>query len=169
MKHDPTDYPEHKLKSILFTLDKTTQRIIALAYASGARVSELNKITKEDISINEQYMEIRCLVLKKRNAKEKNLKRIALVRLDEDWVVTPINELINSTPEGLPLVNLNRFKIHYLLKKSTGLNPHMFRAIRATHLAQKGFTAHQLKHFFGWSSVAPSDSYVKLNVEDLRY
>ena len=169
MKHDPTDYPEDKLKQILITLPQTTQRMVALAYASGARVSELNQITKQDINENEGYLEIRCKVLKKKDAKEKNLKRTALVRLDETWLVEPIVQLCNSTEDNQPLIPLNRFKIYYQIKKATGLNPHMFRAIRASHLAKKGFTAHQLKQFFGWSSVSPSDYYVRLNVEDLRY
>jgi hypothetical protein len=32
-----------------------------------------------------------------------------------------------------------------------------------------GFSAYQLKSFFGWSSITPSDFYVKLNTKDLRY
>lgn len=169
MKQDPTDYPEEKIKQILNTTPKETKNIIALAYASGSRVSELNQITKQDITTNEGYLEIRCKVLKKKKTTEKNLKRTALVRLDETWLTEPINQLCNNTEPNQPLIPLNRFQIYYLLKKNTGLNPHMFRAIRASHLAKKGFTAHQLKQFFGWSSVSPSDYYVRLNVEDLRY
>lgn len=169
MKHDPTDYPESKIKEMLLTTSYPTKNIIALAYGSGARVSELIKITKEDIAINENYLEIRCVVLKKRNAKEKNLKRVALIRLDETWLIEPIQELINLSEPLKPLIKWNRFKVYHEIKNATGLNPHMFRAIRATQLAKKGFTAHQLKQFFGWSSVSPSDFYVRLNVEDLRY
>ena len=169
MKQDPTDYPEQRLKQILITLTQPTKSIVALAYASGARVSELIKIAPEDISTNEGYMEIRCIVLKKRDSKEKNLKRIALVRLDEAWVVEPIRELLLNALPNSTLIAWNRFKVYHEIKNATGLNPHMLRAIRATHLAQKGFTAHQLKQFFGWSSVSPSDFYVRLNVEDLRY
>lgn len=169
MKHDPTDYPETKLKEMILTLKYPTKNIIALAYSSGSRVSELIKITKEDIAVNENYLEIRCVVLKKKNAKEKNLKRVALVRLDETWLIEPIQELLNLTEPNKPLISWNRFKVYHEIKNATGLNPHMFRAIRATQLAKKGFTAHQLKQFFGWSSVSPSDFYVRLNVEDLRY
>jgi len=169
MKHDPLDYPETKLKEMVINLDKATKNILVLAYASGTRVSELNQITKNDISINEGYLEIRCKVLKKKKSKEKNLKRVALIRLDETWLVEPIQELVSNAVDDTPLIPLNRFKIYYLIKKNTKINPHMFRAIRATHLAQKGYSAHQLKQFFGWSSVSPSDYYVRLNVEDLRY
>lgn len=169
MKLDPLHYPEERLKNITQLAPPKQQRIIALAYASGARVSELNQIQKEDITYKENYMEIACKVLKKRDPKEQNQKRIALVRLDETWLVTPIELLMQSTPEDKPLVPYNRVTIYRWLKKSTGLNPHMFRAIRATHLAQKGYTAHQLKQFFGWSSVSPSDYYVRLNTKDLRY
>ena len=169
MKHDPTDYPEAKLKEMVLTLAYPTRNIIALAYGSGARVSELIRITKDDIAVNGEYLEIRCVVLKKKNAKEKNLKRVALVRLDELWIIEPIQELMNRAEIDKPLISWNRFKVYHEIKNATGLNPHMFRAIRATQLAKKGFTAHQLKQFFGWSSVSPSDFYVRLNVEDLRY
>jgi integrase/recombinase XerD len=169
MKIDPLYYTEERLQNILTNLPKREQRIVALAYATGARVSELIQITKEDISIEEGYMNISCKVLKKRKKDEQNQRRLAIVRLDETWVITPINELLAESLPGKPLINYNRVTLYRWLKGKTGINPHGFRAIRATHLAKKGFTAHQLKHFFGWSSVSPSDYYVRLNVKDLRY
>ncbi len=169
MKLDPLHYPEDALKTIITNLTIDKQRIAVLAYATGARVSELNQIMPEDIKEEDRYLRISCKVLKKKTEKDKNEKRVALVRLDEAWLINPIKGLIMDTAPLTPLVNLSRFKIYYLLKRYTGINPHMFRAIRATHLAQKGYTAHQLKHFFGWSTVAPSDYYVKLNTKDLEY
>jgi integrase len=169
MKQDPTHYPQSTLKELILSLPLTKRNIAILAYATGARVSELNKITPEDIKVNEGYLEISCKVLKKKKESEKNEKRIALIRLDEEWLVKPIQELVALTTPRTPLICYNRFQIYHWLKRGIGINPHMFRALRATHLAQKGYTAHQLKHFFGWSTVAPSDYYVKLNTKDLRY
>lgn len=169
MKLDPLHYPESTLKTILEKLSPEKRRIAALLYGSGARISEANQITKEDIKEEENYMKISCKVLKKRKVEEQNQKRVALIRLDELWLIEPIRELIALGMPGVPLINQNRVTLYYWMKRSTGINPHMFRAIRATHLAQKGYTAHQLKHFFGWSSVSPSDHYVRLNTKDLEY
>lgn len=170
MKIDPTHYPYHKLQSIITNLPEEEQQIAALAYGTGSRVSELNQITPEDITQDQQYLYISCKVLKKRTYTDKNRKRLALIRLDESWLIIPIKQLVNQTKPFSPLVPFHRATIFRKLKKSTGINPHAFRAIRATHLASKfRFTAHQLKQFFCWSSVAPSDFYVSLNVEDIKY
>lgn len=169
MKIDPNRYTPERLEQIVKNCPPKISRIAALAYATGARVSELNKITKEDILENEGYLEISCPVLKKRKPSLKHIKRIALVRMDEEWLVNRIKQLIKITPDFKPLVDENRITLYRWLKENTGINPHGFRAIRATHLAKKGFTAHQLKQFFGWSSVTPSDFYVVLNTKDLRY
>lgn len=169
MKIDPTHYSEERIKQMLITLPKREQTIVALAYGSGARVSELNQIVPEDITYEDNYMNISCKVLKKRKRNEKNQKRIALIRLDETWIIEPIQRCLKETELGKPLVPYNRNTLYRWLIKSTGINPHGFRAIRATHLAKKGLTAHQLKHFFGWSSISPSDSYVRLNTDDIQY
>jgi site-specific recombinase XerD len=171
MKKDPLHYPEQTIKDFLTStqIDLRTKRIMALAYATGSRVSELNKITKEDIKEEKGYMYISCKVLKKRTIAEQSQKRIAVIRLDNTVVVNHIRQLANITDEHKPLVPYSRVSIYRWLKAATGINPHMFRAIRATHLAKGGYTAHQLKHFFGWSSVAPSDYYVRLNTDDLEY
>jgi integrase len=170
MKIDPAHYPLEKLKEIINNLPTREKQIAVLAYATGSRVSELNQITPEDITEDENYLYISCKVLKKRTYTEKNTKRVALIRQDETWLIISIKLLLKETKPFTPLVPLHRATIFRILKKSTGINPHSFRAIRATHLATKfHFTAHQLKKFFGWSSVAPSDFYVSMNVEDIKY
>ena len=50
MKIDPTHYSEERIKQMLITLPQREQTIVALAYGSGARVSELNQIVPEDIT-----------------------------------------------------------------------------------------------------------------------
>jgi len=169
MKIDPLHYPEKRLKDLISNSPPKLKQIIALTYASGARVSELNQIKKEDIFKENNYLKISCPVLKKKLKTKENIKRVALIRLDETWLVNPIVSLCMQTKDGQTLVPYSRNTLFRWLKKHTGINPHGFRAIRATHLAQKGFSAHQLKLFFGWSSVAPSDYYVRLNTRDIEY
>jgi len=157
------------MKELITSASSEAQQIGALAYATGARVSELNQITRQDIQVKKDYLEITCKVLKKRKKEEQDLTRIALVRLDENWLVDPIQKLCENKKPNEILIPMYRMKIYRILIETYGINPHGFRKIRATNLAQLGFSAHQLKHFFGWSTVAPSDYYVKLNTDDLEY
>ena len=169
MLKTPQLYSYATMKDLITSAKPEAQQIGALAYATGARVSELNQITKQNVQERKDYLEITCKVLKKRKKEEQDLTRIALVRLDETWLVKPIMELCaNKQPNDI-LVPMYRMKIYRILVEAYSINPHGFRKIRATNLAQLGFSAHQLKHFFGWSTVAPSDYYVKLNTDDLKY
>jgi len=169
MLKTPQLYSYKTIKEMITSASPQAQQIGALAYATGARVSELNKIKKQDIQERKEYLEITCPVLKKRKKEEQNLTRIALVRLDEKWLIEPILSLCENKKPSDVLVPMYRMKIYRILTQHYGINPHGFRKIRATNLAQMGFSAHQLKHFFGWSSVAPSDYYVRLNTDDLKY
>jgi integrase len=168
MKQDPNRYPITTIQTMLQNNKQETSEIIALTYATGSRISELIQIVPEDITIENNYLQIICPVLKKR--KQTNFKRIALVRIDETWLTQPILNLCKKTKPLTPLITHNRFKLFRIIKEATGLNPHMFRAIRASHLVKiHKFNGHQLKHFFGWSSVSPSDFYVSLNTDDIKY
>ena len=182
---------KEKIQKIQNQQDK---QITCLAYATGSRVSELNQITKDGLYYtqinNNKYLVITAPTLKKRKIKiwddqgphydlTKNKRyrkepppkreRHAPVRIDEDWLIQPILQLAQNTTSN-KLVPLDRTTIWRRLKKSTGINPHGFRKLRATHLVtQFNFTAHQLKQFFDWSTVAPSDFYVKLSLQDIAY
>jgi len=163
----PQRYSYQLMKELITNATGQAKQIGALAYATGSRVSELNKITAGDIQVKDDYLQITCNVLKKR--KQKDVTRTAIVRLDETWLIDPINELRKDKAPDEILIPMYRMKIWRILNNELGINPHGFRKIRATNLAQLGYTGHQLKNFFGWSSVAPSDFYVKLNVDDLKY
>lgn len=166
----PQNYSYEKVKErITNCTNSEAQSIGALAYGSGARVSELNKIKKIDVQTKGNYLSINCIVLKKRYKTKQNQNRTALIRLDETWIVEPIQRLLVGKNDEDILVPMYRTKIYRILMKEFTFNPHFFRALRATHLSQLGYSAHQLKHFFGWSSISPSDYYVGMNTEDLEY
>jgi site-specific recombinase XerD len=157
------------MKQMIIDSKGEAKQIGALAYSTGARVSELNQICAGDLQPKNNFLEITCPVLKKRLVNSET-QRIALVRLDETWLIDPINTLAKDKEPNEKLVPYYRMKIWRILTDSFDINPHGFRKIRATHLAvNMGFSAYQLKSFFGWSSITPSDFYVKLNTKDLRY
>lgn len=166
----PQNYSYEKIKEMISTCpNKEAQSIASLTYGTGARVSELNKIKKIDIQKEEHYLSINCVVLKKRYKTKQNQSRIALIRLDETWLVQPIERLMENKEDQDILIPMYRMKIYRILIKHFDFNPHFFRALRATHLSRMGLSAHQLKHFFGWSTIAPSDYYVGLNTGDIEY
>jgi len=171
MKHaleHPEDWSYEQVKTIISNIpDKQTKAMACLAYLTGARVSELTQITKENIFIEDGYLKVRCVVLKKR--KEKIPTRKVGARLDEHWLVEPIllylDELQSNT-----LFPFHRITIYTRLLKATGFNPHGFRKLRATHLRKEhNFDSYQLKKFFRWSSVTPSESYVGVDDRDILY
>lgn len=172
MIKEPQKYSYELTQLTISQLPKIEQQIAAIAYATGSRASELNQITKGDISFDDKYMKINCKVLKKRKGIE---SRIALVRLDEEWLINPIKELLINKQDSDKLLPLHRATIwkklvSSLILKGDKVNPHGLRKIRATHLVTRfGFDGQRLKHFFNWSRSDMADSYVKLNDEDLRY
>jgi integrase len=170
------EYPQtisyDKVKQTINNISDTNdQSLAALAYATGSRVSELNKIKKKDFFQEPEgkYLFIWCLVLKKRR-KGKTIRK-AVVRMDETWLITPIlNKLKSMTKDEEILFNHNRMYIYRHLVKVTGWNPHGFRKLRATHLRKNfGFDAYQLRDFFEWSSIEPSGYYVKLDNKEILY
>jgi integrase len=188
MLRNPERISYESLKERITAITSLYDRALAcLAYASGARASELNKIKKQDL-VKETFEEIEYLtitvkVLKKKKTKEyaadgtftlvkpQPFFRRALVRADEAWLVEPILEFskYKENPTDV-LFDINRATIYKKMMSALEINPHGFRKLRATHLVQRyNYSGHQLQKFFGWSSSQPSDYYVRLNVSDLRY
>lgn len=188
LKH-PENISYEQTKEAISNLIEEDKALAALAYATGARVSELILIKKSNIRyVPEQskYLEIYCPVLKKNRCpkdpakalkwKKKTFERKALVRLDETWLVTPILNKANSllNPDDI-LFPFHRATIFRKLKSSVKIgdefiNPHGFRHLRATHLRKNfGFDAYQLQKFFGWATIEPSSFYVGLDTKEIEY
>ena len=142
--------------------------MICVAYASGARVSELNRILSSDIWVEGDYLIIRCRVLKKRSNKPEF--RLVPVRLDESWLTTPIINYKNAIPSDSRLFDYHRATIYKKVWAAININPHGFRKLRLTHLATRyKFTDQQLTKFAGWADSTPAKAYVKLNLDDIKY
>jgi len=166
MKH-PEDWSEEQVKYILTNIsDLETQALSCLAYLTGARVSELNQITKEHIFIEGDWLKVRCFVLKKRT---KIPTRKVGGRLDEAWLTGPIVKYLEVCKTET-LFPYHRATLFTKLKTATGFNPHAFRKLRATHLRKyHGFDSYQLKKFFSWSSITSSEPYTGVDDSDILY
>ena len=171
LKHPEKFSYEDVKQKISQIADPLDHSLAAFTYATGARVSEINQVTKGDIIKEDTgtYLYIHCPVLKKKN--QRKATRKALVRMDETWLVTPIMDRVNSfKKDDAVLFDYNRMFIYRHLVASTGWNPHGFRKLRATHLRKYfGFDAYKLKEFFEWASIEPSAYYVKLDPKEIMY
>jgi len=168
MLKDPQNYPYETIRTLISNLNESDKGIAALAYGTGARASELNQITQKCITTTADHLRITCPVLKKRGGAQ--VSRIAVIRLDEQWLVDPIRALMAGKSADDRLVPYHRITIYKKLVAAMGINPHGFRKLRATHLAVKfKFTGQQLTHFFGWSRSDMADAYIKMNTEDIEY
>jgi len=171
MLRDPENFDYETIKLEIESITSTKiKQIVCLLYASGARVSELIKIKKTDINLQminkKQYLIIRHEVLKKRG---KTQYVQAPVSLQEQWLIEPIQSLVKNSPTDT-LVPLHRATVYRKVLKATGINPHGFRKLRATHLSKyHGFREAQLVKFFGWQDFRPASVYVKANLEDIAY
>jgi len=70
----PQRYPYPLVKHLIQNTTGEAQLIGALAYATGARVSELNQITAGDFIEKKQYLEITCPVFKKKEKENTKVK-----------------------------------------------------------------------------------------------
>jgi integrase len=168
MLNDPQNYSYETIRDLISQLKESDKNLACLAYGSGARVSELNKLRKKDIQPLNEYLRITCPVLKKKDNKEH--VRIAVIRLDETWLIDPILSMLKDKAPDDILIPLHRVTIYKKLIAAIGINPHGFRKLRATHLVVKfKLNGQQLKKFFDWSRSDMADQYVKLNTEDIQY
>jgi len=175
MLTDPENYSYEYTKNLITNIqDIEVKKWACLLYGSGARVSESIKIEKKDItnqtkSDGKDYLIIRCPVLKKHDGKKHF--RQAPIRMDESWLIKPILSLQSlAKNEDSPLIQVHRATIYRKLIKHIGINPHGFRALRATHLATKfGFNEVKLVKFFAWEDFRPAGAYAKANLEDIMY
>lgn len=179
VKH-PERFSYDQIKAMITNIPNQDDKYIAcLAYATGARVSELIKLTHNSIYFDKingvDYMGIICPVLKKRKVMVKGVltsnvpDRKAWVRIDEEWLTRPILDRYHSFSSS-KLIPYHRATVYKKLVACTGFNPHFFRKLRATHLRRNfNFDSYQLKKFFGWSSISPSEYYVGLDDRDIMY
>lgn len=140
--------------------------LVAFLWLSGARISEVLAIIREDIKMDEEniYATITPLKQWRRNNKGEIKRKklpISLVFPRKKTIFTRlIIEQALEKKAGERLWDISRITAW---RRIVELNPniylHTFRSSRATHLADKGIGDDQLKRWFGWSpkSFMPSN------------
>jgi len=137
--------------------------LIALAWIFGKRISELLKVSKEDIRVDEEFLYVRFLVSKKKSRAETPvpkpfLKRIVLKHPGVPYILNHIEQI----QEGKLFPKMTRqLALYYLKKANAKCWWHLFRESLATEMAERGASEEQLMHWFDWDRVDTAHEYVK--------
>lgn len=132
---------------------------ILLAYQSGLRISEVIKLKKEDININQKSIFIR----------EGKYSRDRVVPLPSSWK----NSMLDFIPFKYKNVNagIRALQIGFKRRvKMSGVNPkyhfHSLRHSFGTRCLEKGMPINQVQILLGHSSVATTNVYIQANPVD---
>jgi len=121
--------------------DLRYQALISFIYLTGARVEEVCKYIPRAIPI--------------------------LIKKEQKFMEI-IKEYLNTLNEDDPLFPIVRSRAYQIMSK-VGLFPHYLRHLRLTHLTiEYGFRVAELMEFTGWGSSHSADSYIHLNVANLK-
>ena len=149
------------------------QTLISILYGTGMRRSELTGLLERDIDLRQQQLK----VLGKRNK-----ERIIPITEELAAVIGKFIEIKakNNIQSEFLLVNkkgkaLGGSYIYKIVKKYLTLfrvngkrSPHILRHTYATHLLQNGAELLSVKELLGHSSLASTQVYTHVNIEDLK-
>jgi len=137
--------------------------LIALAWIFGKRISELLKVSKEDVRVDDEFLYVRFLVSKKKSRVDTPvpkpfLKRIVLKHPGVPYILNQIEQI----REGKLFPKMTRqLALYYLKKVDSKCWWHLFRESLATEMAERHATEEELMHWFDWDRVDTAHDYVK--------
>ena len=160
----------HTIKKVKTRNTTRDRALIALEYLTGARVSELLQVKRIQIEkvykINSDFIQINNVPTLKR--RKPMIRTVLIPVLREKDYLLVVLEYVNRLDAEQILFPMTRQRAWQIVHDNTGYFNHFFRHIRATHLTTDyGFTAQQLRQFFGWASSSMADNYSHLNMEDI--
>lgn len=175
MRRKPEDYRVISQAELLRILqrEEITPRVralISILYLTGARISEVICLKKEEIYREPPHINIHMKVLKRR----KTIIRPALIRISEEnkpFLIFIENYINSHDSEWLfPSIrggHIKRIWAWTLISKVYAW-PHWLRHLRCSHLAMKGLSAFELQTYIGWSKLDTAVNYVRLSAKDLK-
>lgn len=152
-----------EIKEMLETSPAWLSCLTALAWIFGKRISELLKVSKEDVHVDSEFLYVRFFVSKKKSRVQTPvpkpfLKRIILKHPGVPYILSHVEQ----ADKGKLFPKMTRQLALYYLKKA---NPmcwwHLFRESLATEMAEHGASEEQLMHWFDWDRVDTAHEYVK--------
>jgi integrase/recombinase XerD len=150
--------------------------VLELFYATGLRVSELAKLTLNDLQLSAGYVVAMGKGQKERIVPVGSRAREAL----EAWLEGPRDVLLNGrssralfvTPRGAGFTRVGLWALvrRYALKAGIRipLSPHKLRHSFATHLVERGADLRVVQAMLGHADLATTQIYTHVNAERLR-
>lgn len=108
----------------------------------------------------------RILIISMQNRKNKRSKRKRIpIPLDkEKGLIELLMEYLDKIQPDESLFPFSKTKAEIIIKRTTGMNPHFIRDIRATRLViDYNFNEYKLVQYMGWSDGRSAAKYVILN------
>ena len=132
------------------------QALIAMLYLSGARVSEILRLTPADVNVFESEIMIFMPTLKKRDI----VKRPIFFKRDAPFLDYFV-KFFEERKEQSSLFWITRQRSNYYIKKvNTMISAHAFRHNRAQRFADGGAPSSQIKAWMGWSGWTTAEHYI---------
>lgn len=183
-KRNPRFLSLREVETILELPDSSTDRgsrdraILELLYASGIRVSELVQLNLEDLSLRERLIKVRGKGKKERlvpfgekaiQAMQDYLAARARLLRRRRSTAEPNALFLNLRGTRLSARSVERNLDEYIQKGALLLkvHPHLFRHSFATHLLNNGADLRAIQELLGHESLATTQKYTHLSVEEL--
>ena len=151
-------------------IDLRDKAILEFLYSTGARVSEMVSLKKENLDLISGIAKVRGKGNKQRllvlgEPAVVSLKNYLDRRSDKNaWV------FINKRGRGLTSRGVRDIVARYIKKISVSLkvSPHTFRHSFATHLLNRGADLRIVQEMLGHSSIATTQVYTHLTIDTLK-
>lgn len=180
--HLPAVLTVEEIDAIMASIDLSSNEghrnraMLEMLYGSGLRVSELTELKLSNIYLNEGYMLI--------NGKGSKQRLVPISPVAKKWFEYWIEERSHWRIDakatdyafvnryGRPLTRAMVFTIIKRLVEAAGIHkvvsPHTLRHSFATHLLQNGADLRIIQQLLGHESLATTELYTHINVQDLR-
>lgn len=163
---------EQEINHLIKSINGLSKLAIIIAAITGKRISEIVNLRVKDVSFHDQTITFRIL---KRHSKKDVLKT----------KYYPNNKLFNAIKKRVVEASLNsedflfksysrtghlrRESVHMALKKQgVNLHSHLFRHSVGYRLAEKGYSAHDIKEYLDHALISSTEHYLHVSGERVR-
>jgi len=177
-KPQPDIMTQKGLLEVAQSMKERDAALLLCLYLTGARINEVvRQLVAEQVETynigDKKFLQFsNVITLKHREPYKRNI--LAPIWKERELIeplVKYINGNFQDNPKGV-LFPISSRRAYTILRHALGDTPmkacHYLRHCRNTHLNRLyKFDSFDLQKFNGWSSIAPAEKYVHLNVDDL--
>jgi len=158
VKKLPIALDEEDFVKLIKSTKKDTHKIAFLfGFGAGLRISEIVKLEKRDINMNEKKIFIR----------EGKGKRDRVVPLPKGFKVKHLEAIpLKIGVRALQLAFIGAVKRSGLIETKPELHFHSLRHGFGSHMAKKGMPIHHIRTLMGHSNISTTNVYLELNPQD---